>query len=40
MQVEMPTTNLQNSSRPLVVGKLFYPGTGKKGAQCIQKQIE
>ncbi|XP_020605743.1 uncharacterized protein LOC110044527 [Orbicella faveolata] len=36
----MHATNLHNSSRLLVVGKPFYPGTGKKGAQCIQNKMD
>ena len=33
-------TKMHNSSRPLVVGKPFYLGTGKKGAQCIQNKLD
>ena len=40
MQVEMHTTDLHNSGRSLIVGKPFYPGTGKKGTECIQNKLD
>ena len=40
MQLETHTTNLHNSSQPLVVDKPFYAGTGKNGTQCIQNKLD